>query len=815
MANNKTNTGGRQKNDYLTLEDLLHLCLGHWPWFVLSLVLCLGYAQWRILRTTPVYSRTASILIKEKGKANSSFAADAGVSIDKGIFNFANNISNEIITLQAPDLMLEVVKRLDLDVDYRTDGTFHPNTLYGSTLPVKVRFADTSSNSSCSFDIRFKGDRTMVLSNFMQFGEPVGDGKALTTSRDKTINTPIGTLTIEASPYFAETARDGLLIHVSRIPATAALGVCASRFSAALHEEESTIIDISYNDVNTQRAEDILNTVIVVYNENWIRDKNQIAVSTSEFINERLNVIEHELGHVDNDISSFKSRNLIPDVQATSAMHMQNANQANMQINALNNQLAMTRFIRNAVANQHNKNQLLPVNSGIENAVIETQIGSYNEKVLQRNSLVANSSEENPLVVDLDNQIAAIRSSILSSIDNQINTLTTQISGMQDIQSASTSRIASNPSQAKYLLSVERQQKVKEALYLFLLQKREENELSQAFTAYNTRLLVSPTGSNAPISPMRRNMLLMALAVGLLIPLVILLLRENMNTKVRGRTDVDQLTIPFLGEIPLYGKQKHWLLSLFQGKKGKKKAHEAEHREIVVKPKSRNFINEAFRVVRTNMDFITGADRANKVVMLTSVNPGSGKTFLTMNIATSFAIKGNRVIAVDLDLRRGSLSRYVNQPDTGVADYLNGRFNRWEELICPVEGYEGVDVLPVGTIPPNPAELLLTGRLEQLIDELRGQYDIIFLDCPPVDIVADTSVIAKWADMTIFVIRTGLMERDMLPVVEGYYRDKKFNNMSVLLNGTTSGSSRYGYRRYGYHYGYGYGYGYGGYAKED
>ena len=201
--------------------------------------------------------------------------------------------------------------------------------------------------------------------------------------------------------------------------------------------------------------------------------------------------------------------------------------------------------------------------------------------------------------------------------------------------------------------------------------------------------------------------------------------------------------------------------------------------------------------------------------MLTSINPGSGKTFLTMNIAASFAIKGNRIVAIDLDLRRGSLSKYVNKPESGIADYLGGRIDRWEDVVYPVEGYEGIDILPVGTIPPNPAELLLTKRLEQLIQELRGQYDIIFLDCPPVDIVADTSVIAKWADLTIFVIRTDLMERDMLPVVEGYYRDKKFNNMSILLNGTTSGSSRYGYRRYGYHYGYGYGYGYGGYAKED
>lgn len=815
MESKKTKSSNRQKSEYLTLQDLLHLCLDNWPWFVLSLIITLSIAEWRILRTVPVYQRSASLLIKEKGKANRSMAVDAGNTIDTGIFSFSTNLSNEITSLLSPDVMLEVVKRLNLDMDYKTDGAFHPNTIYGSTLPVKVTIVDQSEYNDCSFDIKFKDDRSMVLSNFVQYGEPVGEGQSLVTTRDKTIKSPIGTLTIEASPFFDDRARSGLTIHVSRIPPMAAMGACRGRLSAGLHEESSSIIDLRYQDVNTERAEDILNAVINVYNENWVRDRNQIAVSTSEFINERLNVIEHELGHVDSDISSFKSRNLIPDVDATTRMHMQNANSANLQLNSLNNQLALARFIRNHVAGLNNKTQLLPVNSGIENANIEGQINQYNAMVLQRNSLVANSSEENPLVIDLDEKMASVRSSIINSIDNQINVLNTQIGSAQNLQATSTSHMASNPSQAKYLLSVERQQKVKESLYLFLLQKREENELSQAFTAYNTRVITSPSGSNAPISPLKRNMRTMAIGLGLLIPLIALLIRENMNTKVRGRTDIDKLTIPFIGEIPQYGKHKPHskFARLFRGKK--KKKGEEETFDILVKPKSRNVINEAFRVVRTNMDFIAGADRANKVIMFTSINPGSGKTFLTVNIASSFAIKGNRTIAVDLDLRRGSLSKYVGKPQSGIADLLSGRVNSWKDVVCPIEGYENIDIIPVGTIPPNPAELLLNPRLEKLITELREQYDTIFLDCPPIDIVADTSVIAKWADMTIFVIRAGLMDRDMLPVVEGYYNDKKFNNMSVILNGTDSGSNRYSYHRYGYHYGYGYGYGYGGYAKED
>ena len=234
---------------------------------------------------------------------------------------------------------------------------------------------------------------------------------------------------------------------------------------------------------------------------------------------------------------------------------------------------------------------------------------------------------------------------------------------------------------------------------------------------------------------------------------------------------------------------------------------DTETYEIVVKPKSRNVINEAFRVVRTNMEFMSGADHTNKVIMLTSVNPGSGKTFLTMNIATSFAIKNKKVICVDLDMRRASLSEYVSKPETGVADYLNGKVADWRETKVAVEGYEHLEVIPVGTIPPilrNCCSAPVSSRCSM---NCVSEYDLIFIDCPPVEIVADASVIAKFADMTVFVIRAGLMEREMLPVVEGYYNDKKFHNMSMLLNGTTAAGSRYGYHRYGYHYGYAYGYG--------
>ena len=803
-----------QQTDFLSLQDLIAICISKWKWFVLSLIIFVGLAVVYLLVTPPVYTRTTSLLIKEGDKKGvSSLSTVVNAFADMGIFNTNVNVSNELISLQSPDVILEVIRRLNLDVDYKTDGKFHQETLYGRTLPLKVSFKDIAYNDFSALTMTIEKGK-VKLSGFELNDERVGQDSVIVAALGKEIKTPVGKLTVTKSPNFKDSAFEGMKIDVSRTGLLATIKGCLDKMKAALNDERGTIIDITYKDVNIQRAEEFLNTLISVYNENWVKDKNQIAISTSQFINERLQVIESELGNVDSNISSYKSENLIPDMEASSQMYMNTANEANIQITELNNQLYMARYIRDHINNKNSKDQLLPANSGINSAAIEQQINDYNEKMLQRNSLVANSSETNPLAIDMDKNLDEIRSSIVKSIDTQVGTLSTQIKGLRGIQGASTSRLSSNPKQAKYLLSVERQQKVKESLYLFLLQKREENELSQAFTAYNTRVVTAPTGEMKPTSPDRKRILLVALLLGLIVPMIIVYMRENMNSKVRGRKDIEHLTIPFVGEIPLHvhsGKKKSWLkwLKLF-----KKKDADTETYSIVVKPKSRNVINEAFRVVRTNMEFMAGADHTNKVIMLTSLNPGSGKTFLTMNIAISFAIKEKKIAVVDFDMRRASLSEYVNNPKTGVADYLNGKIADWHDVKVAVEGYEHIDVVPVGTVPPNPTELLFSDRLQKMLDDLRKEYDLIFLDCPPVEIVADASVIAKYADMTVFVIRAGLMEREMLPIVEGYYNDKKFNNMSMLLNGTMTANNRYGYHRYGYSYGYGGG-SYGGYTKND
>ena len=794
MATQNNISRPKQADDFIRIQDLFYLCVNKWYWFVISLTVTIGVAIIYLLTTPPVYTRSASLLIKEDSKGNSLGDA-AGLMGDFDLFQTNTNVNNEIQSLQSPAVMLDVVKRLHLDINYHTDGGFYKKVLYGQDCPYTVDFTDLQDNESISFTINPGQDGQILLTDFSRNGEEL-EGE-VTAVLNGTVDAPVGKLVVMA---MNDSATYDAPIYVSRRGYQDTTRDYASNLSVTLSDEKSTVINLSFKDVCIQRAEDVLNTVIAVYNENWIKDKNQIAVSTSAFISDRLGVIEQELGNVDENISSYKSEHLLPDVQAAASMYMEQSSETNAQILALNTQLSMARYIRNYLTNATSKNQLLPANSGIESPGIEQQIANYNTTQLRRNDLVANSSEKNPLVVDMDQSLENMRHAIITSIDNHITTLNTQIRSLQQSERQTTERIAANPSQGKYLLSVERQQKVKEALYLFLLQKREENELSQAFTAYNTRIITPPSGSMIPTAPVKKNIALVAFALGILIPVVIIFIRENMNTKVRGRKDLESLSIPFVGEVPLAGNGKT-----------KKSAHAPK--EIIIRHGSRDIANEAFRVLRTNLEFILDAreekDKAS-VTLLTSFNPGSGKTFLAMNIAATFALKGKKVLVVDGDLRHGSASAYVGSPQKGLSDYLGKRENNVDDLIVEKENYPGLFVLPVGTVPPNPTELLAEPRLAELIEKMRSRFDYIFIDCPPVDIVADTQIIEKLADRTVFIARAGLLERDMLQKLQNDYDTKRFKNMVLVLNGTIGGSSRYGYK-YGYKYGYAYGYGSKGY----
>ncbi len=786
MVEKKTPVG-KPADDFIRIQDLWSMFVPKWYWFAISLFITLTIAVLYLLSTPPIYTRTAAILVKDNSKSSSSTSAMNDFS-DLGIFKSNTNINNELLTLKSPTLMTEVVNRLGLNETFTIRKGLKNVDLY-KVSPVTITFCD-KIEVPLSFTIKFSSKEAFAISELEISGEDIGE--TLSAQMGDSIQTSAGIMIVSPTQEFTD-AFIGTSIRYVRGSVRAAVDTYSNALVAELGNEDATIINLSINDTSIRKAEDILNTLIEVYNENWIRDKNQIAVSTSQFISDRLGVIESELGHVDENISSYKSEHLLPDVQAASSLYMAQSAENNKELSTLNNQLSTAQYIRREL-NTKQLDQTLPANSGIVSANIETQISEYNNLVLDRNRLIANSSEKNPLVKNMASSLQSMQRTIIQSVDNLIVSLNTQIRSLRRQEEATTNRLASNPNQAKYLLSVERQQKVKEELYLYLLQKREENELSQAFTAYNTRLITAPRGSMFPTAPRKMNILLVAFAVGLLVPAVGIFMKENMNTKVRGRKDLENLSIPFIGEIPQYsGTKKKW----WEFKHRKRQ----DMKIIVVNEGNRNIINEAFRVLRSNMDFMASKDNNQHVFVLTSFNPGSGKSFLAINIAISFAIKKKKILVIDGDLRHRTVSSYVDSPNKGLSDYLNNQIEDWKEIIVSYKGYTNLHILPIGTISPNPTELLEDSKLSMLIEALRPEYDYIFIDCPPVDIVADAQIIEKWADRTIFVVRSGLLDRSMLSELENMYTGKRFKNLSMILNGTESTGGRYGYR-YGYHYGY-------------
>lgn len=794
----KNSTAELEKSVGLDYMELFYRCLYKWYWFLFSVVVCLiiGYVQ--IRRTTPVYVRAMTIMIKDNGNSR---AASLDQQLQQIGIVQSSKVANELIAFKSPSLILDVVKRLHLEMNYSTPGFFHDKTLYGSTLPIQVHFLSLKDNEAAKVLVNYKDDGTYELTGFAS--TRIGDKQKEYVVKgrfNQIVNTPVGQIKVTPTQNFSATKN--LPVQVFRSTIYDALNAY-SRVQVSQKDKESTMLQLAISDYSTERAEDVLRTLLDAYNDAWLEDKNKVATNTSKFINERLRVIETELGNVDRSISTYKSNNLISDAPNASQVYIQKTEANSDRILDLRNQLYMADIMRKIAANSQ-KLELLPANSGIRSVSFEAMVNDYNATILQRNRLVKNSSTDNPAVTEIDARIAERRQAIVATIDNLVMTLRAQLRDVQAQDGMLNSKMAQAPTQTSYLTSIGREQKVKESLYIFLLQKREENELSMVFTAYNNRVITPPMGSNKPVSPKRRNILLIAVAVGFAIPLVIMYLSMLANTRVRGRKDLEKLSVPYIGEIPYDDLQPaSWWRRLLK-KMGFQGSHvDVKRKDVVVKPQSSNNINEAFRVLRANFEFCAKKHGHGVVTMVISANPASGKTFLTMNLAMSLVIKKKRVVVIDLDMRKAATSKYVHKPQVGISSYLNGQCEL-SEIIYRYNDTD-LDVIPVGMLPPNPTELLYDNRLGEAIEQLRKDYDYVFIDCPPVDIVADSSIIAPFADISLYVIRAYLLERSMLPDVEQAYRSQRYPNMYMVLNGTESGSG-YGYRKYGYRYGYRYGY---------
>ena len=798
--NNSTSNMPLTINNAFKIEDFMIVLLANWYWIVLSVVLCVSAATFHLLRTTPVYTRSTSLLIKNDDSAGGSLQQEFK---ELGITPSLSNINNEILILSAPVIMEETVRRVHADIEMRVKEDLHYVPLYDKS-PVKLLLPEMPETSSCSFKMKLRKDKTAELYDFSTSHGLVEKSQVVAFG---TIGrTPVGKVVIQATEfwdknYFADE------IVVTKYPLKSIAGSYSGRLNIALVDKESTVLDITLTDASRQRADDVLYKLIEVYNEQWMKDRNRVAESTYQFITDRLANLSKELGDVDQQISDYKSNTLLPDVDAAASMYMSESAKNNDAIISLHNQITMASYIRKYLADMSHPGKYLPTNVGIGQTGVEQMIAAYNARVNEYNALLKNSSENTPAVQEISADLALQRTTILHSLDNLIAQLNTQVQAWEKTETQTNKKLATAPQQVKQLLSVGRQQKVKEALYIYLLQKREENELSKTFTAWNTRIIQPSGGSNAPSGPNKQKTLLIAFCIGLAIPISILFLRENFDYTVRGRSDIEQLGLPLLGEIPALMQDRPWWKPL------KKNVQ----RLIYVEPNSSDLINESFRILRTKLDYFLGSIGTNsKVVMLTSFNAGSGKSFISANLAMAIGLKNKRVIAIDLDLRHCSLSNILNQPKKGLTHYLGGIEDDVESLIMHDAIHQGVDILPVGIVPPKPTELLLSDRLTTLIEHLRDSYDYVILDCPPIDIVADTIIVKKLVDVSVFVVRAGLMDRRLLKEVQTLYNENTYKNMALLLNGTKYVSSRYGNYRYGYGYGYGHGQGYGygyGYSK--
>lgn len=572
--------------------------------------------------------------------------------------------------------------------------------------------------------------------------------------------------------------------------------------TTTLDDEKSTIINLKYTDTSPERAERVLNTIIEVYNERWINEKKQMARNTASFIDERLVVIEKSLNQVDDSISTFKTRHHITNLEQASDLYLQQQNESEAEILQLTNQLYMAQYILDVLKDNKSRYKLLPVHTGLTSSEAGQQIAQYNTLLLKLKNNLEGTSTQNPIIMRQEEELGEIRQNIIATISNYINTIQIQIGSMQGYNADVKEKVTSNPDQAKKLLSVERDQKVMESLYLYLLQKKEENEISMTYTPVPTQVVDMPHGSSFPTYPNKKSVLLAAILMGLLLPAVIIFVRESLNTTVRGKLDIESRTqIPVVGEVPLIDNGKKSVeLNGIHFKKNKRSRHMPP--PLLVQQDSQNAINEAFRILRSNLEFMSDTPKHKNVYLVTSMYAGSGKSFITMNLALALAIKGRRVLVIDGDMRRATATHTFGNRMVGLTDYLGEKVEHVEEVIYQHDEHPSLYILPVGTTPPNPTELLSSPRMPLLLEQVRPQFDFILIDCPMTESLADASIIEHHVDRTLYVVRAGLFQRRSVYQLDAQVQNGKYKNLSIVLNAIKP-VSQYGYK-YGYYYNYKY-----------
>ena len=785
MENTPINGANRTENEAIahrtvSISEVLSKSLKRWYWFIISVILFLGLGVFYLLSTSPVYHREATVLIKDARRGSaaselSAFADIAGISTRR-------SVDNELYVLQSRRLMLQVVERLNLTVNYTTKSTLRTSTYYKNS-PIDVSFVDDLGGKNCSFAV-LVGEESVTIYDFstprVSESETKADKEFTTTAKyGETINIPIGQIVVEKTLYMTPEV-EGREIKVSKGSKEAIATAYRDRVKMAVASKMSSIINLSLNDVVPQRADDILNTLLDVYNDDAVIDKQLVAEATAEFITERLKIIGEELQAIDGDIKRFKDKNRIVDITTEAKRRTEGVMRYEQEIAATSNQIAMSRFISDYLSDNSQSANLIPATTFEGSTNLVSQIADYNALVLQRLKL-GNDSDNNPIVMQLNSNISSTKNAILASLASHTRTLEIKLQNLKDQERKMSSMIGAVPQQEQEFLTISRQQKIKEELFLYLLTKSEENAISLAITERPARIVDYAFGGSKPVSPNKSLIMLAMLILGIGCPFGIIYLLILTNTKVQGKHDITKYcTVPYLGDIPL-----------FEGHL---------NRSIAVKESGRDKVSEAFKILRTNMGFMSRGNK-QQVILTTSSNAHAGKTFVSINLGMTLAFSGNKVLMIDLDLRRRTLSKHMGQRSNpnGATKFLSSADCDLNCIITNSGLHENFDFVYAGLQPPNPAELLMSQRLDELVAECRKVYDYIIIDSVPAMVIADAMITSRVADLSIYVVREGLLERQQIPDINALHTEQKLNNMCIVLNGASESRQSYGYS-YRYQY---------------
>lgn len=782
-------------------KAILFEYLMYWPWFVTCLIICLAGAWCYLRYQVPVYNVNATVLIKQgdKNKAGGQNASLVAMQ-DLGMLSMASNFDNEVEILQSRTLLKKVVNTLNLNITYKEKRNFgYPIQLYKDT-PVQVWISPEEADKlpsalqvklTCTPDGKVQADAL-----YQQ------EGKEQTVSKSfnqlpGVLVTPVGTLTL--SPKDSTTVKESRTVYATVITPTAAAASCKTRLSAEPTSKFTTIVRLNYNDTHIGRGKDFLNTLVALYNSDANDDKNEVASRTAEFIDGRIQIINQELGTTESELASYKQKAGLTDLSSDAQLALQ-GNAEYEQKRADNaTQLRLVQFLKEYIDNPSNQMEVIPANIGLADNALTKVVEQYNEMLTERKRLLRTSSENNPAVVNLDTSIEATRKNVQASVNSVLKGLEITRNDLESQARKFEGKISNAPTQEKELLSITRQQEIKASLYLMLLQKREENAITLAATANNGRMVEEPL-SGGPVSPNSRTYYLLALILGIGVPVAIIFLRNLLRFKIESRADVEKITdVPVVGDVPMV---------------------DTKGNPIVVHENQNELMEEVFRSVRTNIQYML--QEGQKVILFTSTSSGEGKSFTAGNLACSFAFMGKKTVIVGLDIRKPGLNKVfqISHKEKGITQYLaNPEHTDLLSLCQPSTISANLYILPGGTVPPNPTELVARKTLDKAIEILKANFDYVILDTAPIGMVTDTQLIARIADLSVYVCRAGYTHKSHYELINELKKDHKLPNLCTLINcidmnqrknGYYYGYGKYGkYGKYGYGKKYGYGYGYG------